>query len=1789
MKALDRASILSTSAAEAHAGSPAPAAPPYPLEQAAPGWNDGLPRPPEAPAIALPKGGGAVRGIGEKFAVSPVTGTGSLSIPLPVSPGRSGFAPRLALSYDSGAAQGLFGMGWGLGLSAITRRTDPLPGYDDAAEGDVFVLAGAEDLVPEFTAAGVPLRRRRTVDGRSYEVTRYRPRIEGLYARIERWTDTASGETHWRSIGRGNVTTVYGRDAESRIADPDDPDRRIFSWLICESFDDRGNAMVYRYAAEGDDGVDLGAAHERNRPSQARTANRYIKSIRYGNRVSRLVPPGPVVGDGDVADDWLFELVFDYGEHDERMPTACERGERPCRHDPFSTYRAGFEVRTYRLCRRILMFHHFPREADVGRHCLVRSMRLAYREARGVPADRELGHPAGALLASVTVSGHRRSGTGYLSRDLPALELAYSTVSPATDIRDLDAESAQNLPVGVDGASWQWVDLDGESIPSVLAVKGEALYYKANRGGGRLGALEVVPTRPAFLGEGLGRLLDLAGDGRLDLVHLSGPAPGFAERTGHGGWMPHRPFRCLPQIGWNDPALRFCDVDGDGRAEALVTEVDAVTWYPSLGEDGFGSARRVPVPPDEDVGPRVTFADGTGTLHLADFSGDGLADIVRVRNGEVCYWPNLGHGRFGPKVVMDGAPVFDRSDRFDPARLRLADVDGSGPTDLLYLGPDGVDLYANLMGNSWAEPVRVTAPPPVDNIGAVDVVDLFGRGTACLVWSSPLPGGVPGFRYLDLAGTKPNLLVGVADNLGMETTVGYASSTEYYLRDKAAGRPWLTRLPFPVHVVERTETIDRIARTRTTTRYRYRDGYFDGHERQFRGFGMVEHDDIEHQMEPGGSEHLPPVRTRSWFHTGAYLGRDRLSQLFAEQYYPPPGTDAPAARAWLLDDTPLPPGLPVEAEREACRALKGRLLRQEVYALDGSELEQHPYTVVEHNYSLRPLQLLRGTHHGVFAADPRESITVTCERRPEHARVTHEMVLEVDPFGTVLHSVMAAYGRSTPDASLPERTRRAQATTLVTETLVRVTESVDRPRPDDAEPQEHDAYRTPVPYDTAVFHLTGRDTAGGLDLDGARPRLDRDLLVRTLAAEPGTPAPLPAGLARRLLGRSRVRFQADDLTAPVGWGELPPRGLVHETYRLALPDGLVAEVYGSRIGPDGLTAAGYVHDDGGWWAPSGTVRYAPAGIASPAGHAREHFFVPRRYVDPFAAVDPAGEYATEVDYDRYDLLPVRIVDPAGNTVTAGPRAAGGTALKPCVDYRVLAPTLVTDPNRNRTAVVYDALGMVAATAVMGKPEDDTGDRIDAVVPDETGEAASLYADPHGRAVTLLGEATTRLVYDVDAYRDSARAGREPLPCWIATIVRERHVADPAGGGPVQVSFGYGDGLGRPVQHKRPAEPPPGTDLAAPWWTGSGWTIYDEKGRPRRRFEPFPSPTHAFEFAAEHGVSPVLLYDPPGRPIGTLHPNGTYDKTVIGPWETYAWDANDTAALPDAAGMPTGNPADDPDIGGHTRGVAPDPARTWYRRHIGGEFGDHGRQAAQRTLPHTATPLATYLDPLGRPVLTVADNRTPIHGGGHRTTWHRTHTVLDVTGDPLEVADCTDGTPGPTTGQADRALTRHRYDLTGRPLLEESLDAAPRRVLPDIAGTAVAVWEVIDGAGTERLLTTRFDRLRRPVEVALHQGGAAKIVRRTVYGEDAPGADLDNLRGRVWRDHDGAGTLVHAYDVHGNPASTGRTLLAGDYREAADWTHDPPLETVTRTGHTAFDALNRPHTTTHPDGTTVRRT
>ena len=118
--------------------------------------------------ITLPKGGGALHGIGEKFSPDLHTGTGNFTIPIAIPPGRNGFQPQLNIVYSTGNGNGPLGLGWNLGIPGVSRKTSKgVPRYDEAE--DVFILSGAEDLVPVKT------------DGAT---TYYRPRTEGLFAEI---------------------------------------------------------------------------------------------------------------------------------------------------------------------------------------------------------------------------------------------------------------------------------------------------------------------------------------------------------------------------------------------------------------------------------------------------------------------------------------------------------------------------------------------------------------------------------------------------------------------------------------------------------------------------------------------------------------------------------------------------------------------------------------------------------------------------------------------------------------------------------------------------------------------------------------------------------------------------------------------------------------------------------------------------------------------------------------------------------------------------------------------------------------------------------------------------------------------------------------------------------------------------------------------------------------------------------------------------------------------------------------------------------------------------------------------------------------------------------------------------------------------------------------------------------------------------------------------------------------------------------------------------------------------
>jgi len=1681
------------------------------------------------PTITFPKGGGAIRGINEKVDIDLATGAASVSVPLPISPARQQFGPDLALRYGSGSGNGPFGLGWRVASASITRKTSlGLPRYEDADDSDVFVLSDAEDLVPllEFQAGNWVLDEGPD-PSHVYTVRRYRLRVESAFARVERWTENATGDVHWRTVSTTNVTRIFGQDATSRVADPADPSR-IFSWLIDLSYDDRGNAVAWLYKAEDDVNVPP-SAHEAGRVV---TANRYLKRVLYGTTTPYLPAADPTV-----PTSWYFELVFDYGEHDPANPQPIESITWPCRADPFSSYRSCFEVRTYRRCRRVIMFHRFPNEGDAAA-TLTRSLDLGY--STDDPTDPAL--PSYSLLTSVTEKGYLPAvgGGDPVPLARPALTLSYAPLALHDLVETADADVLATLPAGVDGRSWRWCDLDGEGLQGILTEDDAAWYYRRNISAAplppspapiaRFEALELVASKPTGAGAaGSAQLVDLHGNGHLCAVDYRPPMPGYFARDDDGDWLPFQTFPTTAAIDWSSGDVRTLDLEGDGLADVLLTEDGAFTWFPWLAEDGFGPAQRVVTPRDEDIGPALVLDEGDFSVFVADMSGDGLADLVRVRNGDVCYWPNLGYGRFGAKVVMDGAPWFDAPDLFDARRVRLTDVDGSGTADLVYVGRGGVSMWLNESGNGYTVKTALTAFPATEDLSVVETLDLLGTGTSCLVWSSPLGSDLGRqLRYVQLTGgVKPHLLTGVANNMGAQRSLVWSTSTRYYVEDLLAGSPWVTRLFFPVHVVAQQQVADQVSGTEVTSSYTYHHGYFDGVEREFRGFARVDRTDTdvvpaasgmgtftETPPSAAGEFALAPVLTKTWNHTGAYLDDDDIAAVLAAEYY------SGDPHAIHLGPTLFLGELTPEEMREACRGIRGKVLHTETYALDATAASGDPYTVTEHRYQVSLIQPPSGPSYGSVFACQLESLTAHYERHPTDPRLGHDLVLEVDRYGAVTKSATVGYPRRTP--AFPE-----QQATLLTYVERDVANMDTQPG----------WYRVGVPVETRTYEVTGVAPVAPAVL----------LEVAALAAQAPGITSIGSGSTgsgttpqKRLFTRDRTIYRADDLSGPLAFGQVDSLALVDRTYRLVLTPDMVSAVYSSREAVATLDAAAIstgglvdLDGDGSWWAPSASLFYSPADSTSgrPVGptpdpaYARQHFYLPQGRVDPFGNV-AAVSWAL-------DLVVATSTDALGNTTTSS------------TNFRVLQPWLITDPNQNRSGVRYDQLGQVTSTAAMGKATSGGGDEGDHL--DLSTEETSPADSP-----------TTRFDYDLNAFstwvNDPLRDPAHPQPIYSHCRARVTH-RDPST--TWVESYTYYDGLSRVALTKRQSEPGPapvrdgdgalvlsgGTVEIAPTttrWVGTGQVVYDNKANPVKAYEPFfdSSPVFTDEVDLVHfGVTPITTYDPLSRVVRVDNPNGTYRTVEFDPWGSTTSDEVDTVA-----------------------------ASAWYAARQGLALGPLEAAAAAAAAASANTPNLVDLDPLGRTFRSTQDNGV----AGQYTT----RSTLDITG-AMRVT---------TDALARTALTQD-YTLTGQHIHQVSLDAGERWVLLAADDRPMTSWNS-RGIRTDRA----YDEVRRPTTtVVTGAPGAARTAELTTYGESLGDAVARNLLGIAHQRFDEAGVVAtEQRDFDGNLTTVARRYLSVATTQP-DWSTSPALNAETFTTQSAFDALGRLLTVTTPDGSVTTTT
>ena len=1495
-------------------------------------------------APSLPKGGGAIQGMGEALGSVGMSGMASFSIPLPISPGR-GYAPGLGLSYSSGAGNSEFSVGWGLSTLAIRRRTSSgVPLYQTE---DIYLAPSGDVMVPEFDEHNQVVSSTTSTYGdltldQSYTVTRYFPCIEGDFSRFERWSPADRSGDFWLIHSPSGELLCLGKSAQARIADPDDASR-IGAWLVEESVTLTGEHIAYSYSAENTEGVLMTGSEQPRR----HTANRYLTKVEYGN-VSGYAPlyAWQRFAEKD-APNWLFSLVLDYGERtlDPLLPpTHAPVQSWQCREDSFSDYSFGFEVRTHRLCHQVLMFNHFPEELQDSA-TLVSRLLLSYLQT-----------PQMSQLISVETLAYERDGK---VQSIPPLDLTYSVF--ADDFNAANYTALPAFPALNDGHRYQMVDLYGEGVPGVLYRAGNDWRYRAPmRGSEHADAVDYAPWQPLpQLPSLLPRqgerqaLMDLTGDGRLDWLIVQPGLAGYFSLSGDRSWSGFVPYPVFPSE-FLHPNAQLAELVGTGLSDLVLIGPKSVRLYGNRREDGFSVGQDV-ARTSHDRLP-LQAGDSAALVAFSDVLGSGQQHLVQIRHNLVTCWPNLGRGAFGQPIILSSLP-FDVQ-RFNPDRVFLADLDGSGAADLIYAESDHFLIFMNQSGNGFSSTPRILPMPSGVRFDALDQVsfaDLNGSGSASLLLS--VSHMQPQHWRYNFAPQKPYLLTRYDNNMGMLGRLDYRSSAQEWLDEKQSAPLSVCELPFAMQLVRTVTSVDEINGNQLTQQYRYRRGVYDGRDREFRGFGFVQHLDTQaHSIATAPEVPLtPPSLTRVWYHTGqeGCELRPGVPAFNDPKAFPLGPSRFSRFNSRTKDDELLPVSDDV-TRFQLYRALKGTVMRKELYGIDGSALEGVPYSVQTRRSQVRLLQPLSPMGWCITLPSALETLSVIYERIEADPQVQQQVTLQMDEFGSLLWSVAVSYGRRAQPSTNPYPA-------IVTEELWR---------------SSYDEGQAPLRLTevrNSVYHLIA-PTVWRLSLPYQQrqnvltysadydcyPLTANGLSYEALREPYGL---LGSGQIRQFMGQSVAYYfdAAGTGVLPEGTAP-PPLALMHHQETAELDDEALTAYEGLPDIDARLTTAGYLKQpkvlsvgmEAGknvWIIPSGFSTYLEDGQWLP-------FYRPRT-TQSSSLVAPQ-----RITYDAYSCAVLSVTDGLGSRITSS------------IDYRFLKPWRVIDANENTQEVLFDALGRVLVNSAYGRELDENGATVDAgfsplsAFNSRAAALASIQAaltNPSG----AVQESSGVYLYDLHGWMGASLkssllsffSAQESQACLAA--MRSHHLVDEAGrlrgraylwatsdislaGVPesvkalvkltarspvqiavllpdlfptaldvaqIQIGLSSSDGFGRQLQAKqkhppglayvvdangelvmengRPVEQDTGS---SPRWAVSGRVEYDNKGQIIRTYQPYfiNQPIHVKDQQIQaSGYADTHYYDPLGRETTVFTALGYLRRFSSYPWFTVVEDENDT--------------------------------------------------------------------------------------------------------------------------------------------------------------------------------------------------------------------------------------------------------------------------------------------------------
>ncbi|HMB64564.1 MAG TPA: SpvB/TcaC N-terminal domain-containing protein, partial [Eudoraea sp.] len=563
-----------------------------------------------------------------------------------------------------------------------------------------------------------------------------------------------------------------------------------------------------------------------------------------------------------------------------------------------------------------------------------------------------------SILRSILLKAHGEASDGSGDVLMPPVIFQYHTYDPGVHNFDfVNSEGQDPPPLSEDEASL--INMDNNPLPGVLYNQNGSQLYWENDGDGtwRMARpVKKVPFVDSFAQNGT-VFGDMDASGNADML-IQGPNTlnGYYENKGDMQWSNFvaypRASRSFPSP---DTSTRFVDIDGNGVVDAIQSRGRAFHVLKNQRKKGWEAAALIGKTATEIS--EVNFEDLH--YHMADMTGDGLMDIVKVGSGRIDYWPSLGNGRYGDQQTMFNSPRMPRlADHLE--KCFFFDCNGSGCADLVFYSGDSFNICYNKNGSRFTAPIVYDfLPPPMD--GPMQAIDFYGNGKTGLLYNTRSAAGLK-YAYVTFGSTMTGFnLEKVVNGFGLESDIEYKPAIDYYKMDRALGRKWKTHFPFPLKVVSGIKETDVVTGLVSENNMIYHDPHFNADLRQFQGFGEVE-------KTEKGDDSCPDKKLV--YH---YL----MGQEFAS------GNGANHA------------------------AINGKLEKVETFAMDGTGVEHIPYTIETSEYKLVKADP---------SADGQERVSVYLDtytqthlERSDDRRV-EEKKYRYDAFGNVTVEAIRAFG-----------------------------------------------------------------------------------------------------------------------------------------------------------------------------------------------------------------------------------------------------------------------------------------------------------------------------------------------------------------------------------------------------------------------------------------------------------------------------------------------------------------------------------------------------------------------------------------------------------------------------------------------------------------------------------------------------------------------------------------------------------------------------------------------------------